>query len=256
MNTKILINRPILGDCREVLRRVPPACVDLVLTDPPFNISSDIRINRGGEGVKFQGKNVSHDFGEWDRFESWREFWIFTKTWVEQCVEVLRPGGIFASYFDQDKINFLSCLLQKRFGFKMRNYCADCKTNPIPQARKVKWMNGWEELGIWQKPGGTLTYNYQLGQHKDYFLRSVVRGKQRFDHPTQKPLEVLRDIIKWWTDIGDLVLDPFCGTGTTLVATLELGRNCIAIDNNPKYVEIADQRIAQTSLWKPEAEDG
>lgn len=116
--------------------------------------------------MKFKGKDISHNFGRWDHFKSIEEFIRFTKTWLDECVRILRKGGIFITYFDRDKINFISNYLKTRYGFKLKGYFAHLKSNPVPQARKVKWMNGWEIAGIWQKPGGKLTFNYQLGPAK------------------------------------------------------------------------------------------
>lgn len=104
----------------------------------------------------------------------------FTKRWVDLVVPKLRGGGMLVSYFDRDRINFLSHYLQSQYGFKCKGYFAFIKQNPVPQARKVKFMNGWEVAGMWQKPDGKLTFNYENGQQPDYiFCRFAAETKGR-----------------------------------------------------------------------------
>lgn len=142
-----------LGDCLEILPQLNKQ-VDLIFVDPPYAISNEVIITRGRNKMKFKGKDIKQDFGEWDKFNSKEEFILWTHKWVEKVTNLLRPGGIFCSYFDRDKINLLSHYLQDEYGFKVKGYYADLKSNPFPQARKVKWMNGWEIIGLWQKPRG------------------------------------------------------------------------------------------------------
>jgi len=230
------------ADCREILPQIGP--VDLVLTDPPYGISSEVKIARGKNSMKFRGPDISHDFGAWDKFSDLEDFFDFTTSWVNLVDNALRPGGMFISYFDRDKVNFLSHYLQGK-DYKVKGYFADCKTNPVPQARKVTWMSGWEIAGMWQKPGGELTCNWQLGQHKDWGMRPIVAGKERTKHPTQKPLSVLLDFVAYWSNKGDLILDPFCGSGTTLRAAKDLGRRAIGIEAEEEYCQIAKNRLGQ-----------
>jgi len=236
-------NKIIEGDALEILPRIPDNSVDLILTDPPYGISNETRITRTKNTMKFKATtDLISNFGSWDKFENIHQFMEFTYRWVQLAIPKLRPGGMFISYFDRDKINFLSQFLQKS-GFKSKGYFAHIKSNPVPQARKVKWMNAWEIVGMWQKSGGKLTYNYQLGQHPDYMIVPIVGGKERLNHPTQKPLKIAKLFISYWTNKGDLVLDPFCGVGTFPLACKQLGRNFIGIEKDPKYVEIARMRI-------------
>lgn len=246
-----------LGDCLEILPQLEDKSVDLVLTDPPYMISNEVIITRGRNKMKFKGPDIKHNFGEWDRFESLEDFYKFTYSWMDFVVERLRPGGMFCSYFDRDRINFMSRYLQGN-GFKTKGYFADIKTNPVPQARKVKWMNGWEMIGLWQKPDGKLTYNYKLGQQADYALRPIVGNTTKEDgdrcHPTQKPISVSRLFISYWSNGGDLVLDPFVGSGFVPIACEKLGRRWIGIEISEEYCEIAKKRIEveanQTKLFQ------
>lgn len=239
-----LINKIVCGDCLEIMQNIEDESVDLILTDPPYGISSEVKITRGKNTMKFKGTDISHNFGEWDKFKDINEFMNFTYSWVDIAIKKLRPGGMFICYFDKDKINFLSAYLQSK-GFKIKDYYADLKLNPVPQARKVSWMSGWEICGLWQKQGGKLIYNYQLGQQKNYGLRPIVGGKERKGHPTQKPLSVMKLFVSYWSNEGDLVCDPFLGSGSTAVACRELDRRYIGIEISEAYCKTAKERLSK-----------
>jgi DNA modification methylase len=241
------------GDCVELMDSIPEESVSLILTDPPYMISKEIKISRGRNKMKFKGSDIDYNFGEWDKFESLNDYLEFTMQWATMCAKILRKGGMFCSYYDKDKINFLSKFLQDN-KFKLKRYFADIKSNPVPQARKVGWMSGWEMLGMWQKEGGELTYNYELGQQADYYIRPIVgnsTNETRY-HPTQKPVQLIKLFVNYWTKEGDTVLDPFCGSGTTLIACKELNRNAIGIEQDYRYCEIVKKRLVQLELFNKE----
>ena len=242
----LIENEIVQGDCNEIIKEIPENSVDMIFTDPPYFISNEVVITRGRNKMKFKGPDIIQDFGDWDKFDSLGSYFKWTFKWVDLAVRVLRDGGMFCSYFDRDKINFLSRYLQDKYGFKCKGYYADAKSNPVPQARKVKWMNGWEEIGLWQKSGGKLTYNYQLGQHKDYGIRPIVSGKERLKHPTQKPESTIKDFILYWSNEGDLILDPFSGVGSVAVVCKKLNRRYIGIEQSEEYCEMAKDRLRNT----------
>lgn len=239
-------NRIYQGDCLKLMKRIDDESIDAVITDPPYMISSEIVISRGRNNMKFKGKDIVLDFGKWDRFKNLEEFLRFTRKWLDEAVRVLRKGGMFITWFDRDKINFISNYLKTKYGFKLKGYFAHLKSNPVPQARKVKWMNGWEMLGIWQKPGGKLTFNYRLGQQKDWAIAPIVSRMSRKEpryHPTQKPERIVELFVKYWTNPQDVILDPFCGSGTIPAVAKRLGRRFIGIDKEKRWAAIAKKRI-------------
>jgi DNA modification methylase len=237
-------------DCLIGMKRIADKSIDLCLTDPPYMISNEVVITRGRNKMKFKGTDIKQDFGSWDKFNSLDDFMNWTFKWVDEATRCLRDGGMFCSYFDRDKINFLSRYLQDKYGFKCKGYYADIKSNPVPQARKVKWMNGWEIIGMWQKPNGKLTYNYKLGQEKDWGIRAIVGHTTKADgersHPTQKPISTIKKFISYWTKEGDKVLDAFAGTGVVAIVCKEISRNFIGFEISAEYCEIARQRLAMT----------
>ncbi|MGB9848847.1 MAG: DNA-methyltransferase [Moorellaceae bacterium] len=233
------------GDCLAVMPFLAESGVaaDMVMTDPPYGISRNIIIKRG-KGTKFSGGDISLHFGPWDDFGGEEDFWSFTLAWVQAADRLLRPGGIFCSFFDRDKISLLSAFLQKNLGYKQKGYFLWVKPNPTPQVRKVKFMNAWEICGIWQKPGGPLTFNWQLGQHPDYIVLPTNADGKRL-HPTQKPLKLVETLVAYWTRPGDLILDPFLGSGTMVLAAKKLGRRCVGIEQDGKYCRTAAERCCQ-----------
>lgn len=234
--------RLIFGDCLKEMKKLSDNSVDMLLTDAPYGIANEIVISRGRNGMKFKGTDITHNFGEWDKFDGIKDFLDFTFAWSGECARILKAGGIFINFSDRDKINFQSHFLQQN-NFKSKGYFAFIKSNPVPQARKVKFMNGWEMAGIWQKLGGELTFHYELGQQPDYYIGSICSGNERTEHPTQKPLKMFKMLVNYWSNENDTILDPFMGSGTTGVAALQLGRKFVGIEKEKKWFEIAERRI-------------
>lgn len=248
------MNKVLQGDCFDLLPQIKDGSVDLVLTDPPYGIANEVKITRSRNSQKFgKAKEITHDFGEWDKFEGFDDFMNFTKRWVDLVVPKLKGGAMLVSFFDKDRINFLSHYLQQQYGFKIKGYFAFIKQNPVPQARKVKFMNGWEIAGIWQKPDGKATFNYECGQQPDYIFLPICGGNERTEHPTQKPLKAIYPFIRYFSNKNDLILDPFAGSGTTAVAARNLDRNFIAIEKEEKYVDIINRRLAEFNIKRAES---
>ncbi len=230
------INRIILGDCREVMRSLPKKCIDLLLTDPPYNISNDAEIVRNG-GKFGVAKSISMNFGEWDRNV------IMPNDWVPRAIETLTENGVFISFYDKRHISHLCDLLEEN-GCFIRHIGTWHKLNPAPQARKVKWQIAGEMFVIATKNKGTgHHYNYKEGQHHDVITTPICQGNERYDHPTQKPEALINPLIKWWSFEGDVVFDPFCGTGTIPAVAKKLGRRFIGVENDERYFSIAKARV-------------
>ena len=242
-----MLNKVILGDCLDVMKDIPDKSVDLVLTDPPYGISKEMIITRGKNQMKFKGKDVSYNFGSWDKIEDVLQF---TFEWIDEIDRVIKDDSVFITFFDRDKINYIADYCKER-GYKRRNYIYFVKANPVPQARKINWMSSVEQGVILTK--GKHHYNFSEGQHKEDFILPICSGDERSEHPTQKPLKMFLDLTRWWSFENDTVLDPFLGSGTTAIACIKTNRNYIGIEKEPKYVEIANKRIAdELSQYKLE----
>jgi len=234
---KLPINKIIHGNALTVLKKLPNNSVDAVVTDPPYNISRNTVIRR--KGGKFGiAKDISLDFGEWDHNV------VTPYDWVPLVYDLLKPHGVLIFFYDKMRISHLAVWLEEEFNMCVRHIGVWVKKNPAPQARKVKWMDATEFFIIATKNHGSgHHYNYKEGQHPDYIITPICQGKERYCHPTQKPEALAEPIIRWWTYPKDIVLDPFCGTGTFLVVALKMGRRFIGIEINKEYCEIALRRI-------------
>jgi len=240
-----MIMHLIQGDCLKVLPKLPDECVDLIVTDPPYNISKNDKIVRKGGKFGF-AKDINLNFGVWDFGK------IKPEDYIPEFVRLLKPCGVLVMFYDKLWLGVIGLWLENEFKFNVRHVGSWIKSNPTPQARKVKWQNGVENFIIATKNHGTgHHYNYKLGQSPDYFITSV---NYEHMHPTQKPLDLIKWIINYWSFKGDVVLDPFLGSGTTMKACLELNRSCIGIEIEPKYIQITKERLNWGSSLNPDIE--
>lgn len=236
-----MIDLLLYGDALKLHSKIDDGSIDLILTDPPYNISSDIKITRNG-GKFGKAKDINLNFGEWDRGI------IKPDIWIPLYVPKLKDNGIFISFVGKREAELMMQTLEEH-GMFIRHLGAWVKTNPPPQARKVKWANGLEFFVIATKNKGTgHHYNYKEGHHPDYIISPICMGKERYNHPTQKPERVAYDLIKWWSYPGDLVLDPFMGTGTFPYMAKKLGRHYIGIEQNRDYYNIAVKRLDKLNV--------
>ena len=217
------------GDCLEVLPQLDQ--VDLVLTDPPYNISeegADIR-NIGGSLAQ------RRDFGVWDRVD-WSP-----KEFLDATITLMRPGSSVLA-FTSDRL--LSAY--RECGLQPRGTVVWEKTNPPPTPRP-SYVSATEWIVWLQKQGAKARWN--SGGFTTNILRyPICGGEERSHHPTQKPLALIKELVGRHSDTGDLILDPFMGSGTTLRAAKDLGRRAIGIELNRDYCDIAIQRMAQGVL--------
>jgi len=218
-------------DALELISKIDDESIDLILTDPPYNVSKPQKINRSG-GKFGKAKSIELDMGKWDHGQiEWRDY-------IDDFVRILKPNGVIAMFYDKLHLGSILLYLRDKYGFQPRHIGTWVKSNPAPQARKVKWQDGTEMFLLATKNTGSgHHYNYKLGQCPDYFRHSV-SFKPRY-HPTQKPVPLFEWIIKYWSFEEDVVFDPFVGSGTTAIAAKRNNRHYICGDDNEEYVKIA-----------------
>lgn len=225
------------GDALEILRKVPNNSVDLVLTDPPYGLEnvSVIKRNGGKFGkAKAIGANLDKQVISG----------VVYKDWIPLAYEKLKPVGVLITFCQKMDISDIAKFLEKELGMVVRHIGVWHKTNPPPQARKVQWMNAWEPFIIATKNKGSgHHYNYKEGQFGDVISTPICMGNERTQHPAQKPLKLFHPLVRWWSFEGDVVLDPFLGSGTTAVICEKLKRKWIGIEINEKYCKISKERI-------------
>lgn len=246
------------SNCVEVLNeKVNERSVDLIFADPPYNLS--------GNGLKWKGNKTGGDWymvnEEWDKMTA-PEYMQFTRKWIRACHRTLKDNGsiyISCTYHNISEV----MIVLKQLNFKINNIITWQKTNAMPNMTKRLFTHSTEFV-VWATKGKKWVFNYKelkkinpekqkdgsRKQMRDVWSLPLVQGKERLRgkdgralHPTQKPEEMLKRIIIASSNEGDLVLDPFLGSGTTAVVAEQLKRNWIGIEINKKYVEFAKKRI-------------
>ena len=249
---RLPLNEIIVGDCIEEIWRLPQACVDLVFADPPYNLQLNAELLRPNN-TRVDGVD---DY--WDRFESFEAYDDFTRSWVAACRRALKPEGSLWVIGSYHNIFRVGAILQD-LGFWILNDVIWRKTNPMPNFRGRRFTNAHETL-IWASmgPKARYTFNYEAMKalNDDLQMRSdwlfpICSGPERLKrdggrktHPTQKPEALLHRIILASSNKGDVVLDPFLGSGTTAAVAKRLGRSFIGIEQDSAYADAARARIA------------
>ncbi len=245
------VNQVIEGDCFKWMVNIPDNSIDLIITDPPYNVSTNLKIDRSRWGKKQQRKAIiNFDYGEWDKMTE-EEFLYFTLKWWRECGRVLKKGGSIYVFFTKELISLfhLNRKPAADIHIKTKNIISWIKSNPLPAFNRTNYRSATEFIYFGQKEGEKATFNFgQQKEMKNWFEYPLVQGKVRTKHPTQKPLGLIQKFIEVSSNKGDIVFDPFIGSGTTAVAAKMLGRNFIGIEKNPEYVKIALNRLRQEIL--------
>ena len=247
------LNQILCGDCIEIMRKMPDASVDAIFADSPYNLQL-------GEKTLYRPEDQTAARAvrdSWDAFESNEEYDKFTRDWMRECKRILKPTGAMWVVGSYHNIFRVGSILQD-MGFWILNDIVWVKTNPMPNFRGTRFTNAHETL-IWATPTktGKYTFNYETmkklnggKQMRSDWDINICLGEERVKdangkslHNTQKPMDLLRRVILSSTKPGDIILDPFVGSGTTAAAAKELGRKFIGIDRESVYVNAARERV-------------
>ena len=242
MKTNVIIN----GDCIAEMKKLPDNSIDCIITDPPYMISQKGKsIGRKSLSSKSWKRNmdVKLDFGEWDNFGNEKEFFEFTESWFKECVRVLKEKGWIYIFFDKQKTGYFDLILGPKYGIKSRTIFAWLKTNPVPSFRKVNWLSASEFVWVGSKGDCKLKNFLKQTEMHNNMATPNKSAYGETSHPTEKPLKVIEKFVKVNTNEGDLVLDPFVGSGTTLIACAKLNRIGIGIEKEKEYFKMASERI-------------
>jgi modification methylase len=241
----------LVGDCIALMARLPAASVDLVFADPPYNLQL------GGELLRPNNSRVDGVEEAWDRFADFAAYDRFTRAWLEGARRILKPDGALWVIGSYHNIFRVGSQLQD-IGFWILNDIVWRKTNPMPNFRGRRFTNAHETL-IWaaKSEESRYTFNYdamkalnEALQMRSDWLFPLCGGPERLKqdgkkaHPTQKPEALLHRVLLASTKPGDLVLDPFFGTGTTGAVAKRLGRRFIGIERDRDYAMLAMKRVA------------
>ncbi len=253
------LNKIVKGDCIEALKEMPENSVDLIFADPPYNLQLQ------GDLYRPNQTRVDGVDDKWDQFSSFEEYDQFTHDWLKGCKRVLRKDGtiwVIGSYHNIFRVG----KIMQDLGFWTLNDVVWIKTNPMPNFRGTRFNNAQETL-IWaaksQKSKYTFHYKSMKSFSDDKQMRSdwyipICNGKERIKlngkkaHSTQKPEALLYRIIVATSNPGDIVLDPFMGSGTTGAVAKKLGRNFVGIEKEDTYIKIANERIKKAKQIEEE----
>ncbi|MAZ82831.1 MAG: modification methylase [Hoeflea sp.] len=242
----------IKGDCVAALEALPAGSVDMIFADPPYNLQL------GGDLTRPDQSAVDAVNDHWDQFESFQAYDAFTRAWLLACRRVLKPNGTIWVIGSYHNIFRVGASLQD-LGFWLLNDVVWRKTNPMPNFRGRRFQNAHETL-IWASRDAnakSYTFNYEAmkAANDDVQMRSdwlfpICTGGERLKdengrkvHPTQKPEALLARIMMASSKPGDVVLDPFFGTGTTGAVARRLGRHFVGVEREDSYIEAARKRI-------------
>src|SRR5215216_2990749 len=256
------VDAVIVGDCLEELKKLPDRSVDLVFADPPYNLQL------GGDLLRPDNSKVDAVDDHWDQFESFAAYDAFTRAWMAQCRRVLKDDGALWVIGSYHNIFRVGATLQD-LGFWILNDIVWRKANPMPNFRGKRFTNAHETL-IWAAKGADAkgyTFHYEAlkAGNDDVQMRSdwffpLCTGEERLKdaagrkvHPTQKPEALVARVLLAASRPGDVVLDPFFGTGTTGAVAKKLGRSFIGVERDRTYAAAALRRIAAVEPLGPEA---
>ena len=263
------LDRIMIGDCIAQMRALPAKSVDMIFADPPYNLQL------GGELFRPDGSHVDAVTDDWDKFDSLSAYDRFTREWLFEAKRILKDNGaiwVIGSYHNIFRVG----VAVQDLGFWILNDIVWRKNNPMPNFRGTRFTNAHETL-IWASTGEKAKYTFNYRSMKtlndELQMRSdwdfpICGGAERLKrdgikvHPTQKPEALLYRVLLACTQPGDVVLDPFFGTGTTGAVAKRLGRRWIGIERETVYVAAAQERIdaalpldesALTTMQSPKA---
>ncbi|CDG32800.1 modification methylase [Parasaccharibacter sp. TMW2.1882] len=256
MKADMPLNRILRGECVEVMKTLPDASVNCVFADPPYNLQLRGELRRPDESV------VDGVDDDWDKFTGYEAYDEFTRAWLGEARRLLHKDGTIWVIGSYHNIFRLGAIMQD-LGFWILNDIIWRKSNPMPNFRGRRFTNAHETL-IWaaRGPESKYRFNYQamkalnedLQMRSDWYL-PLCTGNERLKndhglklHPTQKPESLLHRTLLAATVEDDVVLDPFCGTGTTPAVAKKLGRRYLAIERHPDYIKAAEARLERVEV--------
>ena len=254
------VNKIIQGNCIDILKEFPDDHFDLIFADPPYYL----QLPKGKRLKRADGSEIIPVDDEWDQFKNYADYDNFTENWIRECQRVLKPSGTFWVIGMYHNIFRVGKIMQD-LGMWSLNDVIWIKIGALPNLNGRRFTNNHETL-IWavkNKNCKDYTFNYEFlkkmndgkqMKDTDWFF-SICRGSERLresngikSHPTQKPLKLIQQVLLSASKKGDLVLDPFMGSGTTAVVAKALGREWVGIEKEQKYIDLANERIKNFRL--------
>ncbi len=208
--------------------------IDLIVADPPYIISRESNFHTMKDR---KNARTGTSFGEWDQ-----EF--DNRPWLESAYGILKGGGSLITFNDFKKVSEVIAIASD-LGFVYKDVLVWEKTNPMPRNRDRRYVPSLEMMVWFVKPGGKWVFNRQKSTYQSPVLRYASESGGAFKriHPTQKPVKLIEALVKVHSNEGDLVLDPFMGSGATAIAALNTSRQFIGFELDPHYCGLANERV-------------
>ena len=251
MASTLPVGQIVMGDCIAAMKAMPSKSIDMIFADPPYNLQL------GGELFRPDGSHVDAVTDDWDKFDTFAAYDAFTRAWLAEAHRILKDDGTIWVIGSYHNIFRVGAAVQD-LGYWILNDIVWRKANPMPNFRGTRFTNAHETL-IWASKGEKAKYTFNYRSMKtlndELQMRSdwefpICGGQERLKkggvkvHPTQKPEALLYRILLACTKPGDVVLDPFFGTGTTGAVAKRLGRAWIGIERELGYIDAAIERLA------------
>ena len=216
----------VQGDCLKILPKIPDESIDLVVTDPPYGINFQSNHRK----VKFE-KIVNDDNLEW------------IEPVISELYRILKNNSCFYCFTRWDVYSFWKDIIEKT-GFRVKNCLIWHKSEALGGLGDLEssYISNYEFI-IFAMKGRKILWEKGIKRKQGYFKNTEINSPSKLLHPAMKPVSLIKEFIKDASNENDTVLDPFLGSGTTMKACLELNRNCIGIEIDPKYIKIAKERL-------------
>lgn len=245
MNRQLIYNKDsyiVNGDCLEVLKTIPDESVDCILTDPPYNLGLFMH-NRNTNLAKMRDNQFA--YAGWDNIE-YEEWCSNMREFLKECSRILKPKGTLISFMSIIKVESFIRFAEE-VGFYYKTTGIWHKKNPMPRNMNLQFVNSTESWVYFINRGTSGTFHNNGKVVHDYLESSVtpLSEKKHGKHPTQKPLTIMKQLVNLTTNEGDIVLDPFMGSGSSCVAAALLNRNFIGIELNESYFDITSKRLEE-----------
>lgn len=244
------VNKIYCMDCMEGMKQLDDNSVDLIISDFPYNIS-----NYGNSLTKKGSDIVQGDFGEWDKWEDMEDYLNWVEKVIMEMLKKCKDNVSLILFFDNRLAGYIGYSLERKGVCKYKSPLIWKKNNPIPHVRKTGFRSSFEHA-IWlikedPKKNETIkpkTFNF-LEQEEMCNVMEYFIGQKDTIHPTEKPLDLTKRLVKIFSNEGEVVLDCFIGSGTTALACKQLNRKFIGFEIDKRYFKIANERLSQMTLF-------
>ncbi|MBU9391514.1 site-specific DNA-methyltransferase [Burkholderia multivorans] len=223
------------------MNNLPDSCIDLVLTDPPYGIASKGKLTKSGGKIVSTSQAWGNDFQ--DAWNDMNAYWEWFKPYVAQFHRIMKDGASCILFLDRKYTGLITYLIEQEFDLNFKNKVYFKKVNPVPGITKLNYRSSIEEA-IWFTKGKGYAFNFGAQKEMTQCYEGSI-GKKVTGHPTEKYSWMMDPLVKNHSEKSDIILDAFCGSGSTIVSAWKQGRKAIGFEKNPEFFKMAHARCEQ-----------